>query len=683
MDNLKVRHAATVSTLNLEIDHLQITMASDRRQTKKLKAALDDLLKDISRETYGRRREISLRLALLLREATVAEGLQRWSRKARELFYHSAKGKGGTQATFEKCVEGAEALLQTLNSDISVEVDAHGSVARILAAQDAVATLVQELHAETGKRLELERQRGQGFFNTPLVPAISAAPLPLDNKVGPLTQPELVPITGSEPLKPSNVSPIGRASPPSQIIAGLMPNGPPNTTAISATASHAPSLSLLGEIFVVDDPKATPDPEGEETVPDPQTFTEPIPGEAKNIGGLQTNIVISSVDVVHQPAPRSLQEASFVHADSTARARPHPYSPSQSPHPPLGVNGSGELSTVALPTSLAAATTPPPPSTKSPLLFELSQVGHRYDDLQRAFRDCHLTLKDLKNNISSIAPITETVAILRAATQHLDDFNEDARVELEIRITDEELTTRGYQTLLNVPGAVSNYADHLELENHIRAFVGGTEKTVAKTIDQLRRKLDDLQHDLALVKRYLHELPDLELRRPPTPQTPTGWSSWTNILSGSPRTASPAPPTFGTVMTSARLRQSSSFTESHIPNSKSSSADSSPASRPQLDLITGLDLRIPMPSHVTAPSSYLRVDHGPSPSRSSPRPRTLSAMYMLGLGSSTLAINSAQSVNSLPSKSAASIRWSDKVEEPLTDAETETDADDELRTDVE
>jgi len=126
---------------------------------------------------------VALRLALLLREATVAEGLQRWSRTARELSYQSAKGKGGTQASFEKCVEGAEALLKTLNSDISLEADTNGSVARILAAQHAVATLAQELHAETGKRMELERQRGQGFFNdSSVLPIAATHPVSIDNR---------------------------------------------------------------------------------------------------------------------------------------------------------------------------------------------------------------------------------------------------------------------------------------------------------------------------------------------------------------------------------------------------------------------------------------------------------------------------------------------------------------------
>jgi hypothetical protein len=41
----------------------------------------------------------------------------------------------------------------------------------------------------------------------------------------------------------------------------------------------------------------------------------------------------------------------------------------------------------------------------------------------------------------------------------LDDFSEDARVELEIRLADEERIARGYATLLAVPGAITSEAE--------------------------------------------------------------------------------------------------------------------------------------------------------------------------------------------------------------------------------
>jgi hypothetical protein len=694
MDNLKIRHAATVSNFNLEIDHLQISLATDRRQTKKLKVALDDLSEDIARETYGRRREISLRLALLLREATIAEGLQKWSRNARELFYHSVQGQGDMQASLKTCVEGAEALLQTLNGDISLEMDANGSVARIMAAQNAVTTFVEELYVETGKRMELERQRGHGFFSDTPASTTHATPAntdpPRDNTASGATEP--VPLAdmpshsrltettsvhasiGSAPL-PANQASVSTPL-PSQPSPATVVNGLPKVVVpAAATHTHTPPPKLSNEHIAINGQKPEPGQGSNSLVILDQVKL--VTGESKYVEELATNPFVVSADTVHRPARLSSQEANLDHAELQPvikqGSNPSPASASSISFPASSQSKYSNIIAhgVALPISLETST--PPPSTPHPLISDLNQVRHRYDSLQRAFRDCHLTLKDLKNSISSVSPVTETLAILQTAIQRLDDFNEDARVELEIRIADEELSTRGYQTLLNVPGAISNDTDQVDVENRIRAFVNGTETTVAKTTEQLRRKLDDLQHDVASIKKTLHDLPDLELQQSSTSQT-TGWSSWTNIL-GPPRAASPVPPTFGTIMTSPRLRQSSSFTQSH--DNRSSSVESSPT---RSDPFAGLGLRIPMPSR---PTHYLGVGHSPLASRPGPRPRTIST---LGLGSNgtSLTVNSPQSATSMLSRSAISTHWSDQPqEETMANGETETEAEDKLQTDVE
>ena len=695
IDNLKIRHAATVSTFSLEIDHLRISLATDRRQTKKLKTALDDLSEEIARETYGRRREVSLRLALLLREATVAEGLQKWSRKARELFYHSATGKEDTQASLETCVEGAEALLQILNGDSSLKMDVHGSVARIMAAQNAVATFMEELHEETGKRMELERQRGHGFFSvapthtsatTNGSPANVDAP-PSHSTAGAAKPPSLAD-TSTRLIEATDVSSSSGGATEASVSAAA-PSEPSPTTVVDGIpkvvaptgAAHAPSPRLLDKTPAIDGTRLGHESDSLATL----VHVEPAAGEHENVEDLKTNVVFASADAVRRPAH---QEMNFAHDELPPGTVPYSNtslavaSASASPIILPGPNKSKDSNAIthgiALPISLEIAT--PALSTTHPLISDLDRVRHRYDGLQWAFRDCHLTLEGLKNNISSISPVTEAVTILQTAIQRLDDFNEDARVELEIRITDEELNTRGYQTLLNVSGAVSNDADQVEVENRIRAFVDGSEKNVAKIIEQLQRKLDDLQHDVASVKKALHDLPDLELQQPSTPQATASWPSWTNILGPPTRAASPVPPTFGTVMTSSRLRQSSSFTQSQ--DSRSSSVESSPA---HSDPFASLGLRISMPSHAMSSPGYLGVGQSPFPSRSGSRPGTSSAMYMLGLGSrsSSLAINSAQSTNSTLSKSPISMRSSDRPEATASSGETETETEDELQTDVE
>ena len=47
-------------------------------------------------------------------------------------------------------------------------------------------------------------------------------------------------------------------------------------------------------------------------------------------------------------------------------------------------------------------------------------------------------------------------------------MNEDARVELEIRITDEERIARGYATLLALPDGIASEAEAQDVERAVR-----------------------------------------------------------------------------------------------------------------------------------------------------------------------------------------------------------------------
>ncbi|KAF9001739.1 hypothetical protein BDQ17DRAFT_1358167 [Cyathus striatus] len=277
-----------------------------------------------------------------------------------------------------------------------------------------------------------------------------------------------------------------------------------------------------------------------------------------------------------------------------------------------------------------------------PLLEELAQVSHRYDDLQQAFRDCHMALEALKKSVlstetavsfqTSASKPTQMIGgmsseILTAVLDRLTDYTENARVELEIKAGDEALLAKGYETLLSIPGALSFNEDEEtdlsrpdEVEVEIRMFVEGTDPNIQKAHSSLKQKLDNLQHDIAALKRAIHS-PDAEDTASAggtlSPGKGEGGGGWTSWIRGTPsRPSSPAPgsaasATFGNIMTTPRLRQAPSLIfQSHKKGN---------------DPVSHLGLRVPMPSFaVHAPSS-----HSPS---SPPRSRTVSTMYMLGLG---------------------------------------------------
>lgn len=304
-------------------------------------------------------------------------------------------------------------------------------------------------------------------------------------------------------------------------------------------------------------------------------------------------------------------------------------------------NEPNNLSTNIIPSSQS----PFIPDEISSLLSSLSKVNHRYDALQHAFRDCSLALKDLKRLlppvvITSPPTLTPTPShtpqsLLRTALDRISDYTEDARVELEIRITDEALAIRGFETLLTVPGALSLSSDsNLDLEE-MRSFVEGRDVSVIRAREKLEEKLGDVQHDVAVVKRAVHDL-QVQLE-----EEGKSWSTWTSSFL--PRSSTPIPaqsPTFGSVMTSPRLRRS--------PSVK------------QLFSLAELELRIPMPMPVSTPqpqlgygSLGLGVGSGAAPGLG--HQRTMSMMYSLGIGSrasiSTSALGSSSSSSRMPGMS--------------------------------
>ncbi len=77
---------------------------------------------------------------------------------------------------------------------------------------------------------------------------------------------------------------------------------------------------------------------------------------------------------------------------------------------------------------------PSPPTRHSSLVVELGKTKTRYDELQRAFRDCHLALRDLSQTLQALSPSSSSsppsslpISALQTILARLGEFNEDAR----------------------------------------------------------------------------------------------------------------------------------------------------------------------------------------------------------------------------------------------------------------
>ncbi|THH29843.1 hypothetical protein EUX98_g4350 [Antrodiella citrinella] len=592
MENLKTRHVATTATLESQIDSLQKSLQFERRQSDTLRHALDELSEDISREAYGRRREISLRLAVLGREEGLAESLRRWTRKSKESFARVlSKQSEPTDnsllvTVFDRIMHDAEHLLESLNGLQSYEDEpAPGSVARILAAQDAVATLTRELHQETSRRLEDKRRLTQleppdddSTLETIVSPVAEAVSPNANDGAGsvlqltnppkrtvslspspslPKTVAESTSTNGSlddvstsrsqedtpqTPSTPSSIlhesSSIPPISPSVLDMSQLGSSADTLFTSSPATPTHASQklsdFDALDKQSELSQPSPHLQPMFTDNARTPQHPVEDLLTSERPLSDAGN---VDQDDVFNISVPEILVPSAQPPVSSEAQEEidnPGPPSDELDPMvppisfpigPPSGESAAAEVdvsqsdshvsevlathspATISTASSLQREPSPAPDiDIQQRLLGDLRTTQHRYDDLQRSFRDSDLALKDLKRDVANLPDNLEMVLVVQTAVERLKDFNEDARVELEIRISDEERIYTGYTTLLSVPGAISEEVDVNELESEIEAFVSGTEKGVTKAMHQLTRKLDDLQHDIASVKLTVHEL---------------------------------------------------------------------------------------------------------------------------------------------------------------------------------
>ena len=592
---------------------------------------------------------MALRLALLTREERIADGVRRWVRRAKETFSRS-EAWTAAQATgaFEKVVQDARGLLGMIDGNVDCGVDdasthaddtadvSTGSLARLVAAQSAVTMLVEELQTEMEKRTSLERagvieNDVYEIFPSPALEGTDETKNSIEvssrnydaARLGRFEEPNAARLSKDLSKKletpadaePAHDTPPASACPPSALPSVQPPTIPP--------ASPAEALAVARSGSPAQAESAKPSEPFEERSPPLQTTSTSMSTRHHSSLHLSQNLT-PLIDSPNNHAS-SLDVLASSSIPSTSHTSPTSHT-SHGSHTHALLDESNNLDQDHIIQS--------PSGMKHPLLSELTQAAHRYDDLQRAFRDCHFALQDLKKtlpvasdlNSSLIDPAAVALSlraspeILRAALERLYDYTEDTRVELEIRAADEALLSRGFQALLSVPNSLSpsfpstpsngssntngEHPDQQQIEHDIQAFIDGTEPSVKRAWSTFTTKLEDIQHDIAAIKRAAHESVLTETTTGSLEAEGTGtWTSWTaGIIRAGSRPASPALTT-GNPMT-LRL---------HRPLPSDDTTDGLEVGDP----FTGIGLRIPMPTYV------------PSSLRMNPRVRTTS---MLGLG---------------------------------------------------
>ncbi|KAF9481948.1 hypothetical protein BDN70DRAFT_875738, partial [Pholiota conissans] len=819
LSTLKARHAGTLSTLSSQNDSLTARLRASEAHGERLLSTLDELGGEIMRETWGRRREVGLRIRMGGREERIAEGLRRWVRKCDEMIGRARSNEPTSHAESENVLEAllsvaqdARILLASLDEgvlDEEIALSLSSNRARAFIVNIGMDGLLDELRQESERRIVLEKRLAavtdlpalNGFISgdehvnaeagptndkpqsdapvpTVVVDGVSDMPPAVPEKspiLSPASQttqlpPRHSPETADEAthnFTDTNDESIGAVSSSLNGDAFAQPIPFPSATISSvlvestvalevASETDAPALELSDPIMQTPSPlysKVEVDSKdnnalGAEMVVTseyPQNLESPatVPLAVDELPSILVPSPLLTISTLTQDASSESDTSQLVTsvlptpAASTETTQDTSTStPSQGSPPPTPPPTVEFPSTSTKPPSTSISSPPSPqhspspfasalPTVKTrtiiaphPLLGELVRVTKRYDDLQRAFRDCHIALESLKTGVNdtmsasadSLQRYMIPKDILDAALRRLDDYTEDARVELEIRISDEALLSKGYEALLSVPGALSMVAPEgtapddnevpvqSDVERQATEFVEGTDPAVCRARETFARKLEDVQHDIAALKRAIH---DPEFFAPPgsssslapsssssaltspsvssgdlstsdrgSGQSSGGWTSWIRSAS---RPASPAPPsqgpapTFGNIMTAPRLRHSPSSGNLHAapPPQPPSVRARRPsffglgggASEPPPNPLAALELRVPMPTFAAAgahPSSPTSASMFGGPygvlSPTSPlkpmtmapgtRVRTVSStMYMLGLGAAGAASN--------------------------------------------
>ncbi|KAF8674012.1 hypothetical protein RHS04_07285 [Rhizoctonia solani] len=549
LNDQSTRHSATVNSLSQQIENLERALAAESMRTKQLQSSVDILVEDLARESFGRRREVRVRLAIAGRTAKIEEDLRRWERRIRENSRSHTAGQPselllGLQELeqFRDIVNSLGAPLIFRDAAISGSEDdtLNGPLARILSAEIAVESLAAGLEREMTRRIELERERAQ----LPTVPLIE---------------------------KPSYKIPTLKAKVPAS-----------STIPSSASVSIASLQSSSGPSLETSETSSR------------ASLEESV---------LSAPVVLPGAPVVNLPQTQPEIDDLFI------VAAPPIISSTSSPEPPwvsvvpFSSNFSPPLERANIPEPRSLLDSP----EVQELLSQLPTALQRYTPFQNTFRDCHVTLTALKSELR-VRPRTH----LLTAVERLYDYNEDARVEIEIRIADEARKANGFETMLRL--SLASVLDDL------RAFIDGSAPDIRKALETAERKRNELEHDISAIKASVyapeaHSQAEIEI---PTSQPPPS-PLWGRKMSLGPGLLGAGRPL---------LRRAGSGTLGHSRASSLGGEEHSELS--PKDPLAGLRLKIPMPNMATSPL--------PSPMKpGSPlvleRTRVTS-MYRIGLGGS-------------------------------------------------
>lgn len=486
LDNLRARSAATQASLRKENMEYQSRLRLEMDRGTRLRAAVEEMAEGLSRETAGRRREVALRLKMIAADEVRERKVERWLdrvRRARE----GAEGAVLEPDALESLVdEGVEAVAEDrmdvgrekrqawrglLGRKRAMSVVANGeesSITRVLLAEDLVNTLVQDLQVETERRIDLERQRmlllakeaerGEAVKEEGEDLLVFDADREEDVPSVATTQPLS---TDTSALNSTNPGPFKQPSDS---------NTDASTVQIAAVNGEHEGSGGQGQAIVQAGLGVKEDGAG---VGEKEDGSE---GVRESGSGLQSRSHDS-------PAPRALRQR----PESLPPPEPSPqlvrlttlFEPMQDRYAPLRAS----LHSLGYSLTSIRQSLPDPTPVSAPITPKVA--GRK-------------TLSRLK--IRRPPPLADPV--LLTILDNLHEVIEDARVDVEIALADEERVYRGFEALLNV--GLGGTVQHGEVLSDAEEYI--QDRTSGDTLSKLQTRVGDIEADLAVLKERVMDL---------------------------------------------------------------------------------------------------------------------------------------------------------------------------------
>ena len=180
---------------------------------------------------------------------------------------------------------------------------------------------------------------------------------------------------------------------------------------------------------------------------------------------------------------------------------------------------------------------PPPPRTPSPLPEApplLPQLQEKFEPLNERYEPLQKRLHDLSHSLTTLRSVPSTPKLnqrkpllnlsrrpdhtLSTLLDSIHEVIEDARVDAEIALADEERVFRGFEALLGVgkTGAVQGKEVLRDADEYIQ------DRTEWEGYAKLQKRIDDIESDITGIKRIIHENQGLDIGE-------EGLTKWSDI----------------------------------------------------------------------------------------------------------------------------------------------------------